>query len=60
MLRFLFFFIELYLLIPAVITQIFYQFPELVIRIGIPTKKAKAEMDTHPVIVDITISEWSI
>ena len=30
---------------------------ELVITIGITTKAAKAEMETHPVIVEIAISE---
>ena len=30
---------------------------ELAIPIGIPTKEAKAEMKTHPVIVEITIKE---
>ena len=57
---FFFFIIDLYFLIPAVITQIFNQFAELLIRIGIPTKEAKADMEMHPVIVEITISEWSI
>ena len=36
------------------------QIAELVIPTGIPTKEAKAEMETHPVIVEITISKWSI
>ena len=45
--RFFFFFliIDLYCLIPAVITQIFNPIEELVIPIGIPTKEAKAEME---------------
>ena len=51
---------DLYFLIPAVITQIFNPIAELVIPTGIPTKEAKAEMETHPVIVKITISESSI
>ena len=38
-----------------VITQIFNAIGELVIAIGLPTKEAKAEMETHPVIVEITI-----
>ena len=45
-------FIELYFLIPAVITQIFNPIVELVIRIGIPIKEAKAEIEIHPVIVE--------
>ena len=36
--------------------QIFNPIAELIIPVGIPTKEAKAEMETHPVIVDITIS----
>ena len=58
---FLFFFIiGLYFLIPAVITQISYPTAELIVPIGIQTKKAKPEMKTHPVIVGITISKFSI
>ena len=48
---FFFLIIDLYFLIPAVITQIFNPIVELAIPIGIPTKEAKAEMETHPVIV---------
>ena len=43
--------IYLYLLIPAVITQIFNPIANLVIPIGIPTKETKSEIGTHPVIV---------
>ena len=57
---FFFLIIDLYFLIPAVITQIFNPIVELPIPIGIPTKEAKAEIETHPVIVEVTISEWSI
>ena len=52
--------IDLYCLIAAVITQMFNPTVELVIPTGIPTKEAKAEMETHPVIVNIEISECSI
>ena len=52
--------IDLYFLIPAVITQIFSPIVELAINIGIPTKDAKTEMEMHPVIIEIAISEWSI
>ena len=52
-----FFLFYLYFLIPVVITQMFNPIVELAIPIGIPTKEAKAEMETHPVIVEITISE---
>ena len=49
--------IYLYFLIRPAITQIFNPIAELVIPIGITTKEAKAEKETHPVIVEITISE---
>ena len=55
LLRFFFLIIDLNLLIPAVITQIFNPIAELVITIGIPAKEAK--METHPVIIEIAISE---
>ena len=59
---FLFFFliIDLYFLIPVVIAQIFNFIAELVIPIGIPTKEAKAEMETHSLTVEIKISKCSI
>ena len=44
---FLFLIIDLYVLIPTVITQIFNPTVELVIPIGIPTKEARADMETH-------------
>ena len=52
--RFFFFFliIDLYFLISPVIAQIFNPTAELVIPIGIPSKKAKAEIEIHPVIVE--------
>ena len=49
--------IDLYLLSPTIITQIFNSIAELVTPIGILTKEAQAEMEIHPVIVEITISE---
>ena len=52
--------IVLYFLIPVVITQIFNPFVEIAIPIGIPTKEAKAEVETHPVIVEIAMSKCSI
>ena len=52
-----FLFIKSYFLIPVVIMQIFTPIAKLVIRIEIPTKEAKAEMETHPVIVEIIISK---
>ena len=51
---FFFFFLIIYLnyLIPAVIAQMLNPVAESVIFIGIPTKEAKAEMETYPVIVE--------
>ena len=51
---------DLYFLIPAVITQIFNSIKEIAIPIGIPTKEAKAEIETHSVTVETIINEWSI
>ena len=48
---------DLHFLTAVVITQIFNPFVELAVLIGIPTKEAKAEMETHPVIVEDTISK---
>ena len=57
---FLFFLIiHLYVLIPVFISQILNPISELVILIEVPTKEAKTEMEIHPVIVEITISECS-
>ena len=50
----------LYFFIPTVITQTFNRNAELVIPIGIPTKEAKEEIQTHPVTVEIKISKGSI
>ena len=55
---FFFLIIDLYLLIPAVIAQIFNPIAKIVIPIGVPTKEAKAEIDTHPVIVNY--NNWAI
>ena len=57
---FFFLIIDLYFLIPSVIAQIFDPISDLVIPIEISTEEAKAEMETHPVIVEVTISKWSI
>ena len=50
--NFFFFFlvIDLHFLIPVVIPEFFIATEELIIPIGIPTKEAKPEMETHPVI----------
>ena len=52
-----FFLIDLCFLIPAVIIQIFNPVAELVIVRGIPTKEAKGEMETHPIIVETILRE---
>ena len=46
------------LLILPVTAQIFNPITELKTPIGIPNNEANAEMETHPVIVEITISRW--
>ena len=51
----IFLIIDLYLLIPAVIAQIFDPIAELVIPIEIWTKETKAEIETHPVIAGTKI-----
>ena len=57
---FFFLIIDLYFLIPKVIAQAFNPITELAIPIAIPTKEPKVEIETHPVIVEVTISKWSI
>ena len=47
--------IDQYFLIPSIIEQNFNHTAELVIPIEISAKKAKAEMETHPGTVEITI-----
>ena len=56
MLFFFFLIVDLYFLIPAIITQVSNPTAELVIPTGIPTNKIKAEMETHPVTAEIEIS----
>ena len=59
---FSFFFLinNFYFLIPAVIAQIFNHIAELEILITIPINEEKAEMKTHPVIVEVKIRKCSI
>ena len=52
--------IDLNLLIPAAIAQIFNPIAELLIPIGIPNKEAKAEIKIHPIIVEAKIRKCSI
>ena len=49
---FFFLIIDLYSLIPAVITKISIVIAELAIPTGIPTKDATAEIETHPITVE--------
>ena len=53
---FFFLIIDLFALIAGVIAQIFNPIAELVTAIGIPTKEAKKEMETHLVILEAKIS----
>ena len=57
---FFFLIIDLYFLIPAAIRKIFNPIGELGIPKGIPNKESIAEMETHPVIVETTISKGSM
>ena len=57
---FFFLVIDFYFLIPTVIVHIFKSTIELLILIGIPIKEAKAEMETHPVIVETKTRKCSI
>ena len=45
---FFFLIIDLYLLIPAAISQIFNPIAELVIPVKIPSKEPKEEIEIHP------------
>ena len=45
---------------PAVITEIIIVTAELAIPTGIPTKEAKAYIETHPVIVEAKTSKYSV
>ena len=57
---FFFLIIDLYVLIPAVIAQIFNPTAELVISVGTPLKEAKAETETHLVMVEAKTRNFSI
>ena len=54
---FFFLIIDLYLLIPAVIAQIFNPIAELAIPIGIKTKEEKAEIEKHLVTKESKVSK---
>ena len=57
---FFFLIIDLYFSNHAVITQVFIAAVEFGRPAGIPNKKAKAEMETHPVTVEAKISKCSV
>ena len=56
----LYFFLDLKLLITAVIAQNIIPTAELAIPARIPVKKGKAEMETHQVTVEAKISKSSV
>ena len=57
---FIFFFtIDSYVLIPAVIAQIFIPTAELIIPTGLANYEANAEMETQPVTVEAQMSKCS-
>ena len=55
---FFFLIIDLYVLIPAAIAQIFNPIAELVIPIGMSSKEAKAEIEIHPVTAEAKIRKY--
>ena len=52
--------INLCFLIPAIFVQIFHPDVELVIPIGIPSKEAKAVIETYPLIAETKIKKCSV
>ena len=56
---FVFLMIDLYILIPKVIAQIFNPIAGLVTPIEIPSKEAKAEIEIYPAIVEAKIRKSS-
>ena len=60
MLLFFFLIIDLYFLILAATAQIVNLIAELVIPIGIPSKKTKSEIEIYPEIVEAKIRKCSI
>ena len=52
--------IDLHFLIATTIAQIFKPIVELVIPIGKPSKGAKAEIEMHPVIIEVKIRKCLI
>ena len=56
----LFYCIYLYFLIPVVVSQNFNHTAEITISTEIPTEKAKADIEKHPVHVKAKINQCSI
>ena len=52
--------IDLYFLIPAVIVQVFNVIAEFRIHIRIPTNESNTEIETHPVIAETKLSDFSL
>ena len=52
--------IDLYYLITTAIAQIFNPIAELIIPKGIPSKEAKAELETYPEIVEVKVRKYSV
>ena len=52
-----FFFIDLYFLIPADITQSFTPTAEVAVLIQLPINEVKTEIETHPVIPEAKIND---
>ena len=52
--------IDLYLLIPNVISKIFNLITKLLIPIEIPSKETKTEIETHAVTAEAKIRKYSI
>ena len=52
--------IDLYFLLPKIIAKHFNPTKELIMPIGIPTKEAKIENKTHPVIEEANVSRFNI
>ena len=51
--------IYLYFLIPGTVAQLFNPIAELAVPMGIPSKEAKAEIETHSVIAETNIRKRS-
>ena len=52
--------IDLYILVLAVIAEMFNPIAEIAIPIGIPIKEVKAEIEMHSVIVEAKLRKYSL